>query len=133
MLTNEIQTRLEALGLIDSDFELYRGTVPAKPDNVVALFETGGTGQSDTFDGVTVDQPGLMIVVRGQPHEYDIPRLQMEQLYQAICAWGAFTVDGVRYMNLSPLQAPFPRGRDENQRQEFGVNFLVMKGLSDIS
>lgn len=131
MLTSELKTKIEATtSLLTTGYTVFRGFLPATPDKAVALFESGGSGQSNAFGG-TVEQPGLQVIVRGAPDDYDVARLQIEKLYQALSGWGAFTVAGTRYLSFTPLQAPFPLGgKDGNQRQTFSVNFLVQKELS---
>ena len=135
MLTDEVKTKFEATSsLIDADYTIIRGRMPELPNEVVALFETGGTGQSRTFDGGVVEEVGLQVVVRGGVDQYDEPRLQAERIYQTLAGWGAFTVSSVRYLNFDPLQAPFPLGgRDGNKRQSWAMNFLVQKELSSAS
>jgi hypothetical protein len=113
---------------------VIRGDLPATPDKVVALFETGGAGQERAFDGTVVEQPTLQVLVRGAADDYDVARLQIEKLYQTMSEWGAFTASGTRYLNLEPLQPPFPLGgRDGNKRRTFSVNFLIHKELSATS
>ena len=127
MLLDEMAARVTAEGLVSSGYALRRGVMPASPDQVIVLGETGGAGPEIAFDGGVVEQPGLQIRVRGAADDYESPRNAIEVLHQAIVGWGAFTSAGVRYLGLTALQSPFPLRRDENNRQEFSANYLVQK------
>jgi hypothetical protein len=132
MLTDEIKARLDALSLVDADYTVFRGKMPATPDEVVVLRETGGTAAERFMGGTaSIEQPSLQVIVRGAPHDYDGPRLVADTIWQAMVEWGAFTADGTRYVGLTPLQSVFPlRDGDENHRKEFSMNFLVLKEMS---
>jgi hypothetical protein len=129
MLTVEMAAKLTAAGLT-TGYTVARGQLLSTPDKQIALYETGGTSPDVAFGGDTVDNPGLQIVVRGEAQDYDGPRETIEAIYQAILSWGAFTQSDTRYLNVTPLQAPFVRNRDGNQRIEFAFNVLVSKELS---
>jgi hypothetical protein len=134
MLTSEISARLSSESLVTTGYTVVRGKVPATPDKVIVLRETGGAGPERFLGGsASVEQPALQVIVRGAKHDYDGPRLQIEQIYQAAMGWGAFTASSVRYLGLTPLQAPTKLRDDENERVEFVVNFLVQKELSSTS
>jgi hypothetical protein len=83
MLTAEISTRLTAQGLVTGDYEVFRGKVPASPDEVIVLHETGGAG-AEQFLGATasLEQPALKITVRGTRFQHDEPRLIIERIYR---------------------------------------------------
>lgn len=131
MLLDETAARITAEGLLAAGYVLLQGALTPTPDKQVVLHETGGLAAARFFCGsATVDQPGLQLVVRGPARDYAGPRAQIETLYQALCDWGAFEASGVRYLGLSPQQAPFPMTRDENERVVFAVNFLVQKEWS---
>lgn len=133
MLTVEFAARLTAQSLT-TGYTVTRGILPATPDKVIAVYETGGSGPSlATGAGNTVENPNVQVVVRGVAHDYDGPRLAVERIYQAALGWGAFTQSSVRYLSVTPLAAPFVRNRDENGRVEWAVNFAVEKELSPTS
>jgi hypothetical protein len=128
MLLDEMADRLDDEGLVASGYELRKGPMPASPDQVIVLRESGGPASDVTFDGQVVDRPVLQVVVRGGPNDYQSPRNAIETIFRAVVDdWGAFVVDGVRYLGLTALQTPFPLRVDENDRQELAVNFLVEK------
>lgn len=131
MLLPEVHAKIVAQGWVDTGFVVVRGFLPSTPNTVIALYETGGLAP-DRFlmGGVTVDRPAMQVVVRGAPNDYATPRLQMEKIYQGLIGLNAFTQDGTKYINFTPLQAPFLFDRDENERVKFAVNFLVWKEFS---
>lgn len=131
MLLAEVSARISAQGLVTTGFTVFQGFLPISPPQAIALYESGGTGPERFLPPTAaIDRCGLQVVVRGAPSDYATPRLQIERLYQAMLGWGAFTQGGVRYLNFTPLQAPFPIDRDETERVKFAVNFLVWKELS---
>lgn len=131
MLLPEIHTRLTDQSLVTTGFTVSRGKMLDSPDKVIALYEASGVAP-DRFLGstATLDNASLQVVVRGEPRDYETPRLQIERIYQAMCDWGAFTASGVRYTGIMPLQSPFFFQRDQNERILFAVNFLVSKAFS---
>lgn len=135
LLTHDVKATIELGGWLDVGFTIYRGFLPAEPDKVVALFETSGLRDETVFADVrgTIEQPGLMVVTRGAPNDYDVARLQAERIKQGLCGLGAFvahTTSGTRYLNFDLQQPIFPRRRDGNKRPEFGMNFIVWKELN---
>lgn len=130
MLSSEFTSRLTSLGLT-TGYTVRRGLLPPDPDKVIAAFETGGSGPFIAFGGATTENPNLQLVVRGAPRDSDGPRTTIEAIYQATMLWGAFTAsNGTRYLGVMPLQAPFVRQRDVNERVEWAVNFAIEKELS---
>lgn len=126
MLLDEMAARLVALGLT-TGYAVSKGSLPATPDAAISLHETGGTATEIAFGGHAVEGATLQVVVRGQARDYATPRLVIERIYQSALSWGGFVAGGVRYMAVTPLQPPFPRHRDANERVEFACNFLVQK------
>ena len=130
MLLDELSTRLTDMSLVAAGYVVVKGTMPASPDKVIALRETGGGPPDVALGGGVVENPAVQVVVRGSPGDYAAPRLVLEAIYQASLTWGAFTASGTRYLNVGALQSPFPLRVDANDRQEVAVNFLAQKELS---
>lgn len=128
MMLTELAARFASEGLVAAGYTVMRGVLSDAPDKQIALFETGGSGPSLFLGGSTaVDQPALQVMVRGAAHDYDGPRLVVERLYQAMAGWGGFTASSVRYLGVTPLQAPFVLDRDASERVVFCFNALVQK------
>lgn len=127
MLLDELAARVTSQGLVAAGFTLLIGELPASPDAVIVLRETGGAGPEIAFGGDIVEQPGVQVVVRGAPHDYVPARAAIETLHQGILGWGAFVASGTRYLGMTALQSPFPLRIDLNDRQELAVNYLVQK------
>lgn len=125
---DEVMAKLVAAGLT-TGYSVFVNTLPDQPDKAIALNEGGGFGGDTVFAhaGMSTERPTLQLLVRGVPDEHDVPRLKIEQLYQAIADWSAFVQDGARYMDVTPIQAPFPFRKDERERRIFAVNFNVTK------
>lgn len=128
MLTVELAAKLAAAGLT-TGYAVFRNKMPSSPDKVISINETGGTAPEmfQGMAGIGVDQPTVQIRVRSTAEDNDGPAATINAIYRAIASWGAFTQNGVRYVNVQPLQPPFPLRRGENERVEFAVNFFVQK------
>jgi hypothetical protein len=131
----EMAAKLAAESLVTTGFVVRRGTIGETQDKVIALYETGGLAPERFLGGsASVETSGLQVVVRGARDDYDTPRAQAERIYQAMLdGWGAFTQGGVRYLGVTPQQAPFLFRRDANERPYLAFNALVLKGLGPTS
>ncbi len=133
MLLPELKAKLVAEGLT-TGYTVRDGLLPATPDLVIAINETGGSGPEQFGSSPSIEMPAVQVMVRGAAYDYATPRLQAERIYQALQDWGAWAADnGTRYLKITPLQAPFPFNRDDNTRVVFAVNFLIEKELSPLA
>lgn len=132
MIVDEIAALLDAAGFGTLTVDLVKGAMPDTPDTVLVVGETVGGRGVHVFGepGPAVEEPGLMIRMRGVKHDYQTPRDRIEAVYQHLSALGAFTAGGVRYLDLTARQPPFPLGKDMNNRWVFSVNFDAQKELS---
>jgi hypothetical protein len=130
MVTDDLVQLIVDDGLGTFATDLFVGGFPVSaPDLCVAVTEYGGPAGVDFFGEVTptLERPRVQVRVRGEAYDYDGPRTRLELIYQALGARSAFTVNGVRYLDLSPIQTPFPMGKDESNRWMFAVNFEALK------
>jgi hypothetical protein len=133
MLTLELATKFASAGLVQSGYEVFRGKLPASPDEVIVIYETAGLAPELFFVGTTVEQPGVQIVARGAADDYDGPRLALEKIAQGMRDWGAFMVGSVRYLGARLQQQPYKFDQDANQRVKFAVNAILLKEPSPLS
>lgn len=135
MLLDDISTILKAGGTTGDGTEISLGFMPEKPDNCIAIYETGGMGPiraMRTSPGQPVaEQPRIQVVVRGAAYDYATPRTKINALYKLLEGYGDTTVNGCRYLWIGAVQSPFPMQRDQAQgRPSMAVNFDVMKELT---
>jgi hypothetical protein len=126
MLLNEIGTRIT--GLV-TGYAIDKGTMMDDTDKRIALYETVGFESEPGFSvtGVQWEHPGLQVVTRGQPTDYEGPRAAIETIYADLTEIQAATLSGVSYLMVKARQAPFFLKRDEKQRVYFAVNFMIDK------
>ena len=111
---------------------LTKAFMPATPDTVTTLFETGGFAPLNAFstsaDYRFYEQPGLMIHSRSA--DYQIVRAVMEDVFtvlDGVANEALPTATGVWYAAIDAVQSPFLITRDSNDRFVVGVNFNVIK------
>lgn len=133
MMLQELKDRLTSQSLVASGYTVYRDVLPDTPDKAIALYETGGSGASIAFGGDVVEHPTIQIVVRGAPDDRQTPLQAIQKIYQGILAWGAFVQGTTRYVDVTPIQAPYLFDRDDAKRVKFAFNCTVEKGLTALS
>lgn len=133
MLADDICSLIVTDGFGTLATNLFKGELPPTPDLCIAVMDYQGGPAVTFFGSLTVNEnPRVQVKVRGAADEYDIPRTRIEHIYQAFMDRGAFTVNSTRYLNIGPVQPPFPLGKDDNNRWVFVVNFDVMKERTSI-
>ena len=123
----EIKAHLETL--TPTVGTIYRGAFPATPNSAVMIAEYGGATPDLGFgvDGIAFESPGLQINVRGEPQAYDVPRALIQRIFLALAKVQGATLSGVSYLMLHPVQSPFHKETDSDQRKVFAVNFIANK------
>lgn len=122
-------------GIADLGVDLFYGKLRDNPDEVVVIFEYAGQARSDLAENRF---PGLQVITRGESEQggYDAAREKIESIYNYLVTIGnetkegnalaaGVTINNTTYLKFSAIQEPFPLGRDEKDRPQFAVNFLV--------
>lgn len=136
MLVDDMVTLFDEQGLGTEAEDIFAGPMPASPNTVLVVTETGGVSPSHVFgQGLpAIEYPRVQIRARGEPDDYRAPRLLIERAYQLLVQRGAETITGgARYLRWVPLQMPFPLGQDDNRRWVMAVNFEVWKEVGGLS
>jgi hypothetical protein len=104
----------EVKSLLTSVSNVYIGSYPPSPDNVVAIYNSGGYPTDLT--GNYVEEPTFQIRVRNSSYQTG------EAVCNAVIALlhGQHTDKLLMIENQSP---PLDLGRDENNRPEWSLNF----------
>lgn len=129
MLLAEIKARIELLGAALNGYVVKRGSMPASPDEVIALQEYGGAPPTPGFGvaGIQFEMPGVQVFVRGKADQLDEPRLVIERIYQDLQKVQAKVLSGTRYLFVRPQQSPQKFEHDTARRYTYLVNFLCEK------
>jgi hypothetical protein len=97
---------------------IYLGSMP-DIDNCVGLFETTGCAPDVSFTNDVIEQRGLQIIVRNK--SYLEGQTTINNIYNQLIKEKDLEVIYVAQ------HSPFSIGKDENNRNEFSVNFIVTK------
>ncbi len=111
-----------------SAFAIYVNDEPAKPDDVITLYDAPSPSPARAMNNKTVKVKftNFLIRVRGvnQKTTYD----KIDELYTAlndIESW--ITVNDTNYMNFEPTTDIFRLQRDDNKRWVFAVNYQTTR------
>ncbi|MBZ4662770.1 MAG: hypothetical protein JG776_452 [Caloramator sp.] len=118
MLLDEIGSYLEQKGIGVVGEDVFFAQIPENPDNLIAIFETGGYEPELLFDKA-IEYPTFQIWVRGLGYEETRNRIQ--EIFKLLN--GNTDI----YPLIKAMQSPVSLGLDENNRWEFSVNFKVFK------
>ena len=117
-MLDEIKNYIVAQGL---ETNCFKASMPATPDNLTCLYETGGFQPDMTFTNDNVEYPGLQVMCRGS--DYVETRDRINAIYKKL--HGNIEVSGI--MNFIAQQSPVSLGQDDLKRWEFSVNFKIIK------
>ena len=113
---------------------IYKGFMPDAPDEVVAIYETGGLpperAMTSAVGQVVVERPRVQVVARAQAYDYQIARTRVHNAYVLLEGFVERAINGTTYKWAAAVQSPFPMGRDANERVMVACNFDIVKALS---
>lgn len=115
--------------LVDAT-NLFAARMPPDPDQVVCFMETPGRG-GDYALGINapqVEHPHVQVYCRDL--DYAAARAMAEALYKNFDAVGPTQLSGTYYLNIDPLQPPFPLEVDARDRWGIVFNCEVWKSQS---
>ena len=134
MILDDLADRLTTQGVVTSG-EIYRGALPPSPDELIALFQTGGPAPIHTMNAgpgtAILERPHVQVIARAL--RADAASKRAQDVYHALDALGPVTLNGVRYHAIWALGTPSFLRRDETGRVEYVVNFEVMRDLATSS
>lgn len=123
-ITQDFAAYLSAQGLVPAPWAIKIGVMPPDPDQVVALFATGGA--SVPIKRVEFTAPGLQIRVRGAKHDYEGALAMASALNVALHELDG-TIGSSVYPWIIAEHEPLPLGYDDNSRPEFSLNFRTAR------
>jgi hypothetical protein len=112
---------------VGSETTIFVNGLPASPDAVVGIFDTGGAPPTHAMGDATpyTKNPGFQLRFRGAAYDEDGPHDVAEAAYDALAEVIATTLSSVFYHRIMPLQSPFIFERDENNRVTWIFNVAV--------
>ena len=128
-LLDDLADVLSSAGVATIGTTLFKGTLPSTPDEAIAIYQTGGAPPVHTMScgpgTARVERPHVQAIARSG--RADAAYKLAQDAYTALDALGDRTVNGVRYLSVFALQAPFYLREDQTGRKEFSVNFEVTR------
>ena len=124
MMLADVATALQTAGVGTKGTDIFQGEKPATPDNLVALFEYGGSPPPLTFTGTKLEEPGLNVWIRNKV--YPAGREKAQAVFDALHGNRIAATTG-RILLMKANQSPEGMGKDESGRHEWVINFTVIK------
>ena len=114
------------IGTVGTD--IFKGIVPSTPDELTALFETGGGPAVHAMSAgpgtALMERPHVQVLTRAARADSAKKRASdANRLLDALQR----SVNGVRYHSVFALQSPFFLRRDEANRVEYAQNFECIR------
>ena len=134
MILDELGAYLEGQGLGVRAQDLYLGSLPESPDEVIALQETGAGPSVYVHEQASpsLERPTLQVLSRSE--SYESARTKAQSAYRMLSRLvnsslpSSTTLAGSRrYLKVTPLQTPFSIGPDQNNRHRIVFNIQVLK------
>jgi hypothetical protein len=103
---------------------IFENTLPALPDDCIAVFAYGGIPPSVDWEG---EFPNIQVRVRATSHDtaYDNAYHVMHTLHKLTRT----TINGTIYYWIAAKQSPSSLGRDAKGRHIYVINFDVIKEM----
>lgn len=102
------------------DWGIHVSKMPASPDRVIAIFDTGGFNPHPAF---LLDFPTIQIRVRAKPGDYVTLHNKAQAIKDSLLGLPSQDLLGERWDAINLLSDIAFLGRDENDRPEFSLNF----------
>lgn len=123
----EIGQRLQDAAIATMGVDLWGGTFPALPDNLIALFEQPGFEPERVMGGLAHVVLNLQVLIRNT--SYTNAETKARAVYQNLDRFKG-VLSGVQYYSILARSYPFHLGVDENKRHRWTCNYTVRKDLS---
>lgn len=124
MMLSDIASALQTAGAGTKGTDLFQGEKPDTPDNLVALFEYGGSPPPLVFTGTKLELPGLNVWIRNK--SYPTGRAKAQAVFDALHGKAISGTTG-KILLCKANQSPEGMGKDETGRHEWVINFSVIK------
>lgn len=113
---------------------IFKGTLPASPDDLIGLFETGGPppvhAMASAPGRALVEQPHVQLVVRDT--RPDDAKKTAQDCLRLLDGRGGI-INGVHYGGIFAMQPPFYFRLDETGRVCYACNFIATKAMASSS
>lgn len=129
MLLNEVGLYLEEQGVATRANDLWLGSRPEQPDQILYVLEYPGMAPEYQNDGTSTgpvrERPQIQVTGRGR--DYESVRALVQAAWVALSRVTNQVLSGVRYIEIRPSSSPALIGRDQNDRVLISFNASVVK------
>jgi len=127
MLLDDIGDYLSSGGLGTLGTDMFLSTLPDEPDTVISIFETGGSSPMHTMGAnpPLAEFPSFQVICRAR--RYDDARVLAKDADILLNGVRNRLINGVMYRWIMAQQSPFFISRDEQNREEIGCNYSVVR------
>jgi hypothetical protein len=130
-LLKDIGVLVDELILVPDNVPFYYGEAPPMPDEAILISRYTGpvVSQDRTHSrpGLTYERPSIQIIYRSKSAER--AQDQVDIIYRNLPNTGHRIINGVRYLNISPVSTVVDLGRDENARALCAASFSVLREM----
>lgn len=130
MLSEDVLTRLQSQGVGTPGTDLFKSTMPPKPDVCLVVREVGGGPPTRMMGRVACENPEFQVFARATT--YDAARDLIWKVFNALDNFSG-SINSNRYLWISANQSPSYVTQDENNRFVMHVSFRVQKELTPVS
>lgn len=102
---------------------IYLGEYPDTPNNIIALYQSGGADPSHTFTSREFEEPTFQIRIRNI--SYAMAVTKAETIKDNLDGLTDQLINGNRYISIFQQGDILPLGRDNKKRTELSINFRV--------
>jgi len=129
MLLDEVGAYLEGQNVALKGQNLFLGTRPEDPDEILYVLEYPGMPPEYQNDGQSTgpvrEQPQLQVTVRGR--DYESARRLIQNAWLALNRVTNVTLSGKFYQSIRATSSPALIGRDQSDRVLLSFNASVLK------
>ena len=134
LILEELATYLDAQGVgtynsTTTGGDIYLNLMPVTPDAVIGLYIRGGVQTISTReDSCKFDNTRVQVITRGIAEDTYTPYDKAQSIYNLLENFSThyLTVGGSYILNIKATQgAPAFIGKDDNQRVEYSLNFII--------
>lgn len=129
-LVNDLQTYLQAQGLVDGDTEWVstRHQPHDGQDRLVTIAADGGpspeVGASQGLGSAAARTPGVQVRCRAEAGNGDAAETKAREILDQLAGRTGVTMDETYYWGIEAVTSdPLPVGADDNNRPEFSISF----------
>lgn len=102
---------------------IYLGDYPDTPDNIVALYHSGGADPSHTFSSREFEEPTFQVRIRNV--SFAMAETKANAIKDVLDGLTEQSINGNRYLSIFQQGDILPLGKDSKNRTELTLNIRV--------